>query len=357
MDNSNTKTKTIVVIRKKKRKSDRIGVGTAAIGRIGQKKRYRSFDAVDSGTLERAQDVTSRLESGCDNLEHCDNLFLSSAVQNGLLSDTLCMIQSLQSQSLSIPIPLCSDSNKESIFGIMECQLYKSGLCHKTVSREIAELLHNNKIRKLLLPTSNFAVANDEVSNYQSSCDVPPPIIYITTEDYCRAAYHAHDRSCNTEEFSLSGQKNSFTLASKNFAINWFQRNLRFWNMEKILKSDFERVWVDHEKHEALDRNAGPLNDTLEYLVNIQVLLPNHGDGAYQLWLPSWPLVMKTWVKRCSSIMVQLKRSFLKEKSMSTFTKQNHSCPIPASLFLEYLVSLHLVKVEKKPAGEFVKLV
>lgn len=194
-------------------------------------------------------------------------------------------------------------------------------------------------------PQSNATIASLEA---ETASDIPPPSVFILTGDFQRACQDAHRNSSAQNHSSVPPEQ-------RDFVIQWFLDNLELWVSERIVQSELEAAWTNYKPPK--DPNAAPasLDDALKYLVEIKVLLPNYGEGSFQLWLPSWPLVLRTWVKKISAIMVQIKRSVYKERSFSLLEKMQKRSPIPVKLMVRYLVSMRYVSIVKKPSGDFVK--
>lgn len=295
------------------------------------------------------QNDQKKQSDGAEHYFQEDSLALDEA-SGTPFNDTFMLMQSLQatkSADKCLAIPLSAKSSNQNILGVLECVLYDGGLVHSSVSRDIRDLLQHNHIRMLSPPQSNATNSSLEA---ESASDIPPPSIFILASDFQKACQDAHV-NCSTQNHS------SVPPEQRDFVIQWFLDNLARWVSKRIVQSQIEAAWTEQEPPK--DPNAAPasLDDALKYLVEIKVLLPNYGEGSYQLWLPSWPLVLKTWVKKTTAIMVQIKRSIYKERSLSSLEKMQKRSPIPVKLMVDYLVSIRYVSIVKKPSGDFVKLV
>ena len=240
-------------------------------------------------------------------------------ILSSLPNDCALGIQSLQQNndtSLAIPIP---HDPSHVIRGVLELHLHRKmqndNQGDTIVSRELAELLATNQIRKLSSPLSERHAVN----------------VLVFTKDYERAARNTiHDKNSQR-------------------ATDWMMRQLPYLTGHRIAQADWQEQW-----------RADPISGTsleavLDVLVRQQLLLLSPLEQSYQLWLPTWGvLVLQAWETARKKALMNLKRSAYKERSLSAM-QQKYS-PIPTVLLLDWMESVGQVEWIDRPAGKFVRL-
>lgn len=254
------------------------------------------------------------------------------------VSDTLLAIQSLKngSRSQTIAIPLTQAPGRQAqqrapqyIHGILECQLYiliKDANNHfpsvggtvpsLQVSTELPQLLRANKLRRLSSTT-------------QSS---HPLTILLETNDYVRAVWDAHHR-----------------YPGNAAATEWFLSIL-----PKCTGLCIPIIQLEELYRNSSVECSEPLESILKQLQQMQVLMASHSSGVFQLWLPSWGLVLNVWEAARRKLLLQLKQSSFQERSVQAL--QQEYSPIDTKLLIDWMVDQGEVQFRKRPAGVFVKL-
>jgi Serine-threonine protein kinase 19 len=242
-----------------------------------------------------------------------DNESDGYALFANMACDTLLAIQNLKSKSIAIPLP-----HQRYIYGVLECQVYSllqdNHVEDTIVSGELQALTQSNMIRML--------------SSTQKGL-----IVLLETVDYITAI-----RDC----FPLP----SDALATT--AVEWFIKHMRDWTGYRISISQLEESWaIDPIPNYTLD-------STLQKLLHRQLLMASHMSSYYQLWLPSWGTVLSAWETARKKLLLKLKRSAYKERSLQALD-QEYS-PIPTPVLIDWLVAKGQVEIVLRPAGKFVKL-
>ncbi|KAL7580228.1 hypothetical protein ACA910_012970 [Epithemia clementina (nom. ined.)] len=362
-ESSRTK-KTVLVVKKRRRTPTIIKSSfdkkVKYSARLDNRERRRdqaqaaSAPVISKTTKTKVEHQNDNHETKGDDDQFLKELDDNEEMDDYLLCDTFQLIQSLQSAThphqTCLPIPL-SPSGRD-ILAVLECQLYGAGLIEAAVSSDLSYLLNNNHLLKLSSPKSRIAFAS------KSDFDIPSPSVILTRTDYCRGVQDAQGRHVTTADTSSPLP----SIQQQQYAVAWFLKNLEHWPGERIAVSDIEKVWNHTQQAENAAGNCTAketsrnLEDILRHLVKIKVLLPCHSEESYQLWLPSWPLVLQAWGTSCTSLIAQLKRSQYKERSLSALGK-NRSSPIPMALIVDFLTSMGKTVVVEKPAGQFLKLI
>lgn len=274
--------------------------------------------------------------------------------------------------SISIPLKC---NGQEMIRGCLECQLYnrlqqqwtnnnnngnadgdiatgtqtysayylaEEGACEDIVSRELQELLQSNTLRKLSATTTTTATTTSSLT------------VLIPTAQYIRACRDATlEAAANTDDATV--------------AVDWFVHHLSDWTRTQISEAEFQQSYATDpifSIEAAGRRQRWTLDRVLQTLLSVQLLMASyHNIGAtaattttmYQLWLPTWGMVLKAWEKCRSRLMQQLQRSAYKELSIHSLQQQQYS-PIPTNIMVEWLVANNQVVVVQRPSGKFVKL-
>jgi len=242
-------------------------------------------------------------------LDDEDDSFLDNAP-----CDTYLAIQSLQrNENSSIAIPI---GGQGSIRAILECQLYpmlQDNNGDAIVSQEIRQLLNDNVIRRL---------SATQQSNSLS--------VLVPTQQYVEAVQDARAQKSGRPDIT-----------------DWFLRHLKDWTGKRIATAALEESYKKDPIHHSLE-------SILQALQNCQVLMPEHSHGSYQLWLPAWGTVLQAWEKARKNLLLQLKRSYQKERSVAA-VNQPYS-PIPTTLLIEWLIAQGDVQSKERPSGKFIQL-
>jgi len=244
-----------------------------------------------------------------------------------LPNDCALGIQALQQNTdtcVSIPIP--SDTGNY-IKGVLELHLYRQlhaddSRGDTAVSRELADLLATNTIRKLSSP----------------SRELNPLQVILFATDYERAARN-----------TILRDSSSSSSSSNEAATEWMMRQLPHLTGQRIAYADLQRRW-------SVDSVMGgqTLDRVLETLTRQQLFLLAPMERSYQLWLPTWGVVLQAWETARKKALMNLKRSSYKERSLSAM-QQKYS-PISTTLLLDWMESIGQVELIDRPAGKFVRL-
>lgn len=337
-DGEVNKKKTLLIFKKKR---------VASSGRKIARLSGESLRQPRTSRVAATSQVCGESLSDCGGVESLQNDDQNSSyfVDLGpIMCDTWELIRSLQQErpitdQKCLAIPLSSPS--PDILCILECQLYAGGLDQTVVMRDLTELSHTNQIRRLSPPKSTATF---------TSQDVQLPTVLLTRQDFDRGVRDA-----------LQNYKGSSMLPfpQQQHAIEWFLANVQTSQGDRISESDLEMLWKKAYHKSPIFSSNGSIDtsvcrNVLEFLVQIQVLLPCYSENFYQLWLPSWPIVLRAWSNASKSIFAQLKRSNYKERSLASLARS--TCPIPIPLIIQYLVSLDRIQLVDKPCGKVVQL-
>ena len=253
--------------------------------------------------------------------EELDNDPFDQVLSN-LPNDTALGIQFLQQNTdtcLSIPMP--ADGNR-SIRAVLQLHLHRKmqqNAAADVVSQELAQLFETNQIRQLASP----------------SREQHPVQVIVLTADYELAA-----------RFTVTN--NDDTHASSQQATEWMLRQLPHLTGQRIAHADWQDRW------QADPITGSRLDVVLERLTRQQLLLLLPLEQSYQLWLPTWGVVLQAWETARKKALMHLKRSSYKERSL-TAMQQKYS-PIATVLVLDWMESIGEIEWIDRPAGKFVRL-
>lgn len=260
---------------------------------------------------------------------------LDDSVIGSLPSDAFMVIQALQSNhETSIMIPLLHSSHNEPFLkAVLECQVHNR-LRDSSSSSELQELLDSRDPNGSLVQLRD--PSNDGMEAVLS--------VLLTTKDYVRGVHDAMERHrMNITEDNSSSFKQTVAI------VDWFVKHVRDWPARYIRDSDVEESFhrdplVGFRGHKQV----------MTVLQTLQVVLPSHELHAYQLWLPEWGTVLKSWQEVRGKILANIKRSYHGEKSLKSL-KQSAS-PIPIELIIEWLKEVGVVYGVNRPSGVFIRL-
>eukprot|EP00977_Amphora_coffeiformis_P000742 scaffold162_cov176-Amphora_coffeaeformis.AAC.2 len=282
-----------------------------------QKRRAQTTVAVTAAAVDNAAAAAADADDPFDTM-------LAS-----LPNDCALGIQALQQNvDTCIAIPIPSDTGNY-IKGVLELHLYRQlhaddSRGDTAVSRELADLLAANTIRKLSSP----------------SREINPLQVILFTADYEQAARNTIHRDPSSSSPTL-----------EEIATEWLMRQLPHLTGQRIAYTDFQGRWsvdtADNTGGQTLDR-------VLETLTRQQLLLLAPLERSYQLWLPTWGVVLQAWETARKKALMNLKRSSYKERSLSAM-QQKYS-PISTVLLLDWMESIGQVELIDRPAGKFVRL-
>ena len=254
-----------------------------------------------------------------------------------LPSETLMAIQSLQSLSQGLHVPI---GNQQMIQAILESQIFQrfdEGHA-STIMSELLDLVHRNHIRKLLTKDANTKTA------------------FVFTTDYIDALKSLQD-NCSAEK-----------------VLSWFVSNLKHWTQASLSKE----CMADHWKEDILvttpptknDHSTNPpkplrtrlsLDDALNLLLKLQVLIRDSSNFTnntelYQLWLPQWGVVLKAWNEARQQLLGYIARSKGGEASEKNVLSQNRHSTVSTKFLLDELTHEGKLRIIQRPFGKFVRV-
>lgn len=249
--------------------------------------------------------------------------------------DALLALQSLQRSDQGLHIPLGNNRYIQAVLPSQIFQRFQEGHS-SSIWSEILSLIASNQVVRL-------------------SCQDEGETILILTKDYMEGAQEA-----------LRQHESDLSPAVQNEIISWFlqQTNLE-WTETIISHESLEDCWKDdiivspkssNEEHSVL-----PFEDALQFLLQLRVLLPapktsTTTSNTYQLWLPQWGLVLKSWNEARQHLTLTLARSKGKEVSEKNVLNQNRH-RISTKFLLDELTYKGKLKIIERPFGRFIKKV
>ena len=309
---------------------------------------------------QQQEQESSKVET-TDLFENDHNNDETDTAENALAwCDTLQVLYSLQQQSSAanssnnascLPIPL--KTSGQYIYAVLDCQLYASGLQDSIVARELSELQAQTVVIPLGPPRTNH-------NNNNSG-----PTVWLTKQDYDRAVrdavqHHLADPATSTIPHPLD--------------VSWIQV-VTEWFLDTVLikhctgnsiahDDELKQAWKTRtttrtsQPPNHVDKKEPSVDDAIQFLVHLNLLLPcGWSHESYQVWYPTWPLVLQTWTQTSQRLVTLLKQSYYKEKSLVSIQKSlGRRSPIPIWLLLQYLETRGMVKMTNKPSGPFIQL-
>lgn len=316
-----------------KRKTTAVKRANGSLPTFGQKRRP---DLAAAGVSSQRPGITVDNNSSETEI-HQKSDYPFDDILAELPNDCALAIEHLQQRpNMSIAIPLPFDSS-HFIHGVLEIHLHQR---LQDASQQLAELLESNKIRRLTAPSRG----------------APNPLqVVLFTSDYERAARNTivsvdhHDDAKQPAQLPNNSNGCFQPPNQSAAAVEWLIRQLSFLRGRRIAEADLREQWkADPIPGQSLDR-------ILETLTRQQLLLGSSLEQYYQLWLPTWGVVLQAWETARRKVLMNLKRSFYKERSMQA-VQQKYS-PIPTSLLLDWMESMGQVEIVDRAAGKFVRLV
>lgn len=297
-----TKGRRLVVVKKRKKA---VGVLKKASGALPTFQR-RTVTTVTAGSPPRQGTAP-------DDHDAFDDVLAA------LPNDCALGIQSLQQDAntrLAIPLP---QDTSHYLHGVLELHVYRKmpDAGDNVVSCELAQLHADNTIRTLSSPS-------------RQAC---PLQVLVFTTDYVRAA-----RQTIRPNDAPSQQ-----------ATEWMIRQLPHLIKSCLAYTDWQAQWeADPVAGTSLDRVLDTLTRQQE------LLLTQPLDESYQLWLPTWGVVLQAWDTARQKVLANLKRSSYKERSLRAL--QQPYSPISTPLLLDWMESMGEVEIVDRPAGKFVRM-
>ncbi|CAB9528924.1 expressed unknown protein [Seminavis robusta] len=322
--------KPIRVVVKRRKRSNKKALATA---------RQRLVVAQKPGIPNLTKELTEPPPEDDNDENDDDELFLP--LDDAIPCDTLLAFQSLTcSPHLCLSIPLQASMNH--IPCILESQLVpalqQSAQDHNSfamVTQELADLFHRNVLRRL-----TFAGNNSNSSDALT--------VLLSTEEYIRGVWDAHDTQDNASE-------------EQRATVVWFVEHLHRWTGRILSESKLRATWTRNPPLTNLPYFALSSSCTqgLEYLQQIQVLMPNHSQAetTYQLWLPEWGQVLAAFSTAHKRFLQKIQQTYQKEISEKSFLQHPFYKGISSKLLLQWLQDQGIVTLVPKPVGKFISLV
>jgi hypothetical protein len=310
----------------------------------------------------------STAEQQDNNDEDNDDLFSFPPLEDAIPCDTLLAFQSLTTTTSSsssnllnhqcLTIPLVASMHP--IPCILESQLvptlqqdWKDHNSFEMVHEELADLLHKNVLRRLTSAGKN---------KNNNSSDVRSLTVLLLTEEYIRGVWDAHDsyHPRNSEEQEQEQHRHSI--------VTWFVSHLHCWTGRILSEAQLQHQWTTHPPQTNIRyattssslSSSSSLTRAIEYLQQIQVLLPNHHGQqptTYQLWLPQWGQVLAAFTSAHKKFLLKIRQTYQKEISEKSFLVQPYYKGISSKLLLQWLQDQGVVTLVPKPYGNFITLV
>lgn len=272
--------------------------------------------------------------------------------------ETMMVLTSLlQDPARRVTIPILG-SGGNSVYGVSPCHLYAAlDGRDPVVLNEMRQLLQQNAVCKLRLEghvgtASATATATAQGATVGVGSD-PNHHLLLLKSEYCRAARQSalHELDPNPPTGDVDGNTDAGRQLRQ--IVEWF---LEESNVVDTISEQEVELCLRKRGTRSLPNASLVLSrlQSLQLLRPLPASHPNHSRTIFQLWLPSWGLVVRAWEKTTTQLLAHLKRSHYRERSYQSLLGRNG--PIPADLVLEHLVSQgRVVKVER-PSGTFVKL-
>ena len=268
------------------------------------------------------------------------NTFL--AEEDEIPCDTLMVIRGLQQQERgSLPIPLVHFTGTPFLHAVLECQVRKR-LSQQAAVRELQDLLDDLELVRLR-----------PADAAESSSSTEGLSVLLTREDYFAGVKDACAKAVVNDRDQQ--QQNGFKADHYRCVIVWFLRHWKEWKGRNIRQEVLQAVVAQNPILVPISPEPEQLSfeQILHLLQNMQIILPNHHQSTYQLWLPEWGTVLKAWQKAQTTLVANLKRSYHGERSIKALN-QPHS-PIPTNILIEWLTTQGIVDAVERPSGTFLR--
>ena len=234
-----------------------------------------------------------------------------------------------QNDDTRLAIPMPFDTSRY-LYGVMKLHLYRQ-LLHPdadqgdfAVTRDLQDLYATNRVRTL----------SSKSSHHHHQRDAPLLQVLVWTSDYMQAA-----RNTIQPERPLSHK-----------ATEWMLRQLpHLTGQDPLPYADWQAQWrQDPLTGTSLDAVLDQLSK------HQQLLLPFPMEQSYQLWLPTWGVVVQAWQTARQKAVAHIQRSSYKERSMRSM--QQPYSPISTRLLLDWMQEIGQVEIVDRPADKFVRL-
>jgi Serine-threonine protein kinase 19 len=311
------------------------------------KRRQRRTHGLPSFTSQARQ--SSQHLHTKDNDVNAENDFDSFEMNAGedMPCETMMVLTSLlHDPARRVAIPIL-ESGGHNVYGVSPCHLY-AALDDRDpiVLNELRHLLQSNAVCKLRLePHVVAASATATAAPVRVESD-PHHHLLLLKSDYCRAA-----RQSVLRELDPSASSSDIEASQTRQIVEWFLDESSV--VDTISEQEVEAKLRNHESRSL--QNASLVLSKLQSLQLLRSLPTIHSRTNFQLWLPSWGLVVRAWQKSTTQLLAHLKRSHYKERSYQSLVSRNG--PIPGELVVEHLVSQGRVVKVPRPTGTFVQLV
>jgi hypothetical protein len=251
--------------------------------------------------------------------------------------DTLLAIQSLQTNSQGLHIPL--DGNQQ-IQILLETQIFQrfEEDHASTIMSELESLIQSNQLRRL-------------------SCQDEGETALVFTNDYIGGVWDAH------RQHSTAIGKTCAVVEPQ--VIAWFVDCLKDWTELAISEEAMQDSWeADIIVCKSMDDTQSIIsfNDALRALLELQVLLREPTSSTtttqqYHLWLPQWGLVLKRWNEARQQLVTFVARSKGGEISERNVLNKNRHSSVSTKFLLDELAYRGKLRIIQRPFGRFIQRV
>ena len=339
---SGKRSKPVLVVKKKKNTLKRqrgVGIPVAAPRRGGLPSlRPAILHKVILAQEQQQQQAQQQQQQEEDNDVFALDAEQEAAFQS-LPSDTMLVIQTLQrNPQTCLSIPLL---NGRTVRAVLECQVQRRLALGQAVSLELHEAMGSDLVK--LQATSSPGQQQDGLQ------------ALLMMADYEQAVLDALERNKKQQQ-RQEDEESPYSIATQ-----WLIQHLQGFSKSRISQSDFQKVYDEDPPFMApLDTKQQPqrqlqLTELLDILQQLQVILPSHHYNSYQLWLPEWGTVLKAWQDAITKLLAQIKRSYYKERSVSSLQAPYSAIPTP--VLVEWLLAQGIVEEIQRPSGKFLKIV
>lgn len=288
----------------------------------------------------------------------CDTYMLLRTLQNG------------QTNQYCIEIPF-RHHHETTIRGVLECtlreQLYnKSNINDSFITKELNYLINKNVVRTLSLSKTNdnlnVIVLTDDYVNAVRDAVISGGVISVTSAPVTDTIKYSDGQKM------LQQQQQDSLL--ENEVLHWFVNDLLGqYTRRRITQQELHASWLNRQHQPSNDSGSSgtiTFDSVLKLLLQQWNVIMNASveHNTYQLWLPSFGMVIKAWDKARTKLLTELKRSYSKNKNhrcheLSHMSLQNvlqYNNPIPLPVLLTALASEGTCKCVMRPSGLFIQL-
>lgn len=297
--------------------------------------RTRKFKTVKKGqglpSFQIKSDGISQCPTKLEDDNNSEN-YLGSEFDE-LPCDALLAIQSIQSANQGIHIPL---ENNRYIQGVLPSQIFQrfeEGHA-STIWNEILSLVDSSQLLRL-------------------PCQDEGEKILLLANDYRDGVWD-----------SLQKYSSDLSPAVQKEVVSWFLKSLPELTEASITYKSLETCWKEDiivSTNEKGEESPLSFHDALQFLLRLTVLLRVSTSGTssrnlqYNLWLPQWGLVLKSWNEARQQLLNFITRSKGGEASEKNLLNRNRHPALSTKFILDELIYKGKVEIIERPFGRFVK--